>query len=341
MSSENVLQERYKAILFSSIVIVLILLVGTLGYYHLGNGRFSLLECFYMTFITITTIGYGEIIELDTTGRVFTVLISLCGIGILMYLVSNVSALLVEGELREVFKEKKMQKNIKALRGHYIVCGAKGVGFHIVCELRETMRPVVVVDPSRENLTSLLQRYPDLLYIIGDATQEEILKRAGVERAIGLFAASGDDNLNLVITLTAKYLNPEIKVVARCKDVAHMEKMKKAGADRVVSPTFIGGLRMASEMVRPVVVSFLDIMLRDKDKRLRIEEIPVSGKHRGSTLRDWRIKEDPEMLLLAIKRKESWIYNPPEDYVLEEGDYLVVMTTPEARKSLEKRMTSS
>ncbi len=332
------LKDRYKAIFISTCVIFLILIIGTLGYYQLGHGKYSLLDCFYMTFITITTIGYGEIIKLNGTGRIFTILISLGGIGMIMYLVSNLAALLVEGELKEVFKIKKMQRKIRALTGHYIICGAKGVGFHIASELMETEREVVVIDPEKKFIEPLLNKYPDLLYIIGDATQEKILKEAGIEKAKGLFAASGDDNLNLVITLTAKYLNPEIKVVAKCKDISHIEKMKKAGADRVVSPTFIGALRMASEMIRPVVVSFLDIMLRDKDKKLRIEEVKVTSKYSGKPLKELNLKNHPEILVLAVKKEQDWIYNPSEDYILQEGDYVVVMTTPGARKELERKM---
>jgi voltage-gated potassium channel len=334
------LRSRYKAIFISTLLIFFILIIGTIGYYELGQGKYSILDCFYMTFITITTIGYGEIIKLNGTGRVFTIFISLGGIGILMYLVSNLAALLVEGELKEVFKTKKMQRKIKSLEGHYIICGIKGVGFHIVSELIETEREVVVIDPKKEFIDSLLNKYPHLLYIVGDATQEDVLKEAGIDKAKGLFAASGDDNINLVITLTAKYLKPDIKVVARCKDVSHIEKMKKAGADRVVSPTFIGALRMASEMIRPVVVSFLDIMLRDKDKKLRIEEIKVSPKYSGVPLKTLGLKNHPEILVLAIKKAEDWIYNPSENYILQEGDFLVIMTTPRARKQLEKEMES-
>ncbi len=335
MSANDILRERYRAIILSAALILFIMLIGTVGYYFLSHGKYSLIDCFYMTFITITTIGYSEIIKLDITGRIFTIFISFCGIGIIMYLVSNISAVLIEGELKEVFKEKKMQKNINSLTDHYIVCGAKSVGFHITCELKTTKRQVVVIDISRDNLKPLLECYPDLYYVIGDATDEKILKKAGIEKAKGIFAAIGNDNINLVISLTAKHLNHNIKVVARCQELNHIEKMKKAGADYVVSPNFIGGLRMASEMIRPAVVSFLDVMLRDK-RSLRIEEIYVSEKFENKPISEIHLENFPHVLLLAVYRENKWIYNPKQDFILHKGDKLILMTTPDERIKLQQ-----
>lgn len=132
-----------------------------------------------------------------------------------------------------------------------------------------------------------------------------------------MFAVSGDDNQNLVISLTAKQLNPNIRVVARCHDLKNIDKLKKVGADAVVSPTFIGGLRMASEMVRPTVVSFLDIMLRDKKKNLRVEEIPVPELFAGKAIADLQLKKYPNTLLLAVRTKDDWIFNPTDDYIIK------------------------
>jgi voltage-gated potassium channel len=313
------------------------LLVGTLGYAILGKGQYSLLDCLYMTVITITTIGYGEIIDLSHNpwGRVFTIFIAFSGIGIVTYALSNITALMVEGRLKEVFWRRKMEKEIEKLRRHYIICSAEDVGFYVTSELHMTQRPCVIVDADKTKIERALKTFQDLLFIEGDATDNDILLKAGIREAAGLFAVTGDDNQNLVISLTAKQTNPEVKVVAKCNDLKNLEKMKKAGADAVVSPSFIGGLRIASEMIRPTVVSFLDTMLRDREKNLRVEEIPVPDSFTGKPLRALNLSRIPSFLLLAIKRKEDWVYNPPLDYLLKPGNILIFMITSEERLGLE------
>jgi voltage-gated potassium channel len=158
--------------------------------------------------------------------------------------------------------------------------------------------------------------------------------KAGIEKARGLFAVTGDDNQNLVVSLTAKQLNPNLRVVARCNEIKNSQKMKKAGADAIVSPTSIGGLRMASEMVRPAVVSFLDTMLRDREKNLRIEELPVPRSFTGKSLSALNLKRHPHVMLLAVKTGEDWVYRPSENYVIAPESTLVFVTTPEEREEL-------
>jgi voltage-gated potassium channel len=174
----------------------------------------------------------------------------------------------------------------------------------------------------------------DEVFIEGDATDSNILLKAGVDKAAGLFAVTGDDNQNLVVSLTAKQLNPRLKVVARCNDMRNSEKMKKAGADAVVSPTAIGGLRMASEMLRPTVVSFLDTMLRDREKNLRVEELPVPASFVGQPISALNLRRCSHTLLLAIKTKGDWVYNPSESHIIDPENTLVFMTTPEGRDEL-------
>jgi len=209
------------------------------------------------------------------------------------------------------------------------------VGFHVLNELSETKRPHVIVDIDRERIDKALEPFHEELFIEGDATDSDTLMTAGIKEASGLFAVTGDDNKNLVISLTAKQLNAQIRVVARCRDLKNMEKMKKAGADAVVSPTFIGGLRMASEMVRSTAVSFLDTMLRDKEKNLRVEEITISEPFAGKPISTLNLSEYPNILLLAVKTEGSWIYNPSADYMMKLWDTLIFMTTPDERDKLE------
>ncbi len=215
------------------------------------------------------------------------------------------------------------------------VCGI-GVVLYVVTNA--TKRSHIIVDTGKENSGKNLGPLKHAVIIEGDATDDNTLLKAGIERAKGLFATTGDDNQNLVISLTAKQLNPRLRVIARCNDIKNGEKIKKAGADSVISPSFIGGLRMASEMIRPTVVSFLDTMLRDKEKNLRVEEVLVPGRFTGKAIPALNLKRYPHMLLLAIKTEEDWIYNPPESYVIKPANTLVLMTTPEERDKLEKAL---
>ncbi len=333
----NLYSKNYMKFVWAGLVLLIIITAGAIGYWFIGEGRYSMVDCLYMTVITVATIGYGEIIDMSHNpwGRIFTMFIAISGIGVATYILTNLTAFMVEGELNEAFRRRKMDKMIKKLKGHYIVCGVEGVGFHVLSELSQTKRPYVAVDIDREKIDKTLEGFQDHLYIEGDATDSDTLLEAGIAQAKGLFAVTGDDNQNLVISLTAKQLNPNTRVVARCWDLKNIEKMKKAGADAVVSPTYIGGLRMASEMVRSTVVSFLDTMLRDREKNLRIEELRIPESFVGKTISDIRIGKHTNALLLAARTEGDWVYNPALDHILKTGDTLIFMTTPEERARLE------
>lgn len=327
-----------KRFIWSGMILSAVLVVGTTGYWLIGEGQVPLIDALYMTAIVITTIGFGEIISLsgNPVGRAFTIFIAVSGIGVLLYVVTNLTALVVEGDLTESFRRKRMEKMANNSKDHYIVCGLGSAGFHIVGELCATKRPHILVDLNRHNIERVMESFPNEIFIEGDATDSDTLLRAGIEKAAGLFAVTRDDNLNLVISLTAKQLNPKLRVVARCNESKNSEKMARAGADAVVSPGFIGGLRMASEMIRPTVVSFLDMMLRDREKNLRVEEIAVPNQFVGKSISTLNLKGYPQTLLLAVKAQESWIYNPPDSHVIRPDDTLVFMTTPEGRGELER-----
>ena len=339
-AEKDIYAKIYERFAIAGVLLAGIVIAGTVGYRLLGGDEYTLFDCLYMTIITISTIGYGEIIDLsdNQAGRVFTIFIALGGIGVLFYVLSNFTALFVEGELSESFRRKKMEKNIGKLTDHYIVCGVGRVGRHIVHELHSTKRPCVIIEPHRDTLAGVLDLLDNQVYVEGAATEDHTLKMAGIEKARGLFAVAGDDNANLVISLTARGLNPNIKIVARCTLLDNIEKMKKAGADSVISPNFIGGLRMASEMIRPHVVSFLDTMLRDKDKNLRVEEIAVPQKFIGKQVAELNLKQLKQTLLLAIKTSaaDDWIHAPPDDYVLREKDTMIFMATLTEKSRLDQ-----
>ena len=328
--------ETYRKFIWAGAILLAIILIGTVGYWFIGGRQYSFVDTLYMTIITISTIGFGEIIDLsgNVAGRIFTIFIAISGVGVLLYFITNITALVVEGELKESFRRRKMEKTAGNSRDHYIVCGLGSVGFYIVNELRVTKRPHVLVDADKKNIERCLELFKDEVLIEGDATDSETLLKAGIEKARGLFAVTGDDNQNLVVSLTAKQLNPNLRVVARCNEIRNSQKMSKAGADAIVSPTSIGGLRMASEMIRPTVVSFLDTMLRDREKGLRVEELPVPGSFVGKSLSALNLKRHTNALLLAVKTGEDWIYNPAENYVIAPESTFVFMTTPEGREEL-------
>jgi len=326
-----------KKFIWAGVVIAAILLIGTFGYWLIGGKQYSLLDTLYMTVITVATIGYYEIIDLahNPGGRIFTMVIAVLGIGTFAYIFTNLTALMVEGELSKSFRRRRMERTMRNSKDHYIVCGIGRVGFYILEELSATRRPCVTVDMDKCGIESALETFRDGVFIEGDATDTSVLARAGIERAKGIFAVTGDDNQNLVITLTAKQLRPGIRAVARCNEIRNSERMKKAGADAVISPTYIGGLRMVSEMIRPTAVSFLDTMLRDKEVNLRVEEVCVPDSFIGKTISSLNLKRHPNLLLLAIKTGEGWIYNPADDCPIRQGSTLVFMATPEVRYELE------
>ncbi|MEE8350112.1 MAG: potassium channel protein [Acidobacteriota bacterium] len=334
--------EIHRKILAAVLSLIIVLAVGTTGYWLIGGPQYSWLDCLYMTIITISTIGFTEIIDLSNNpqGRLFTIVLALSGIGVLTYLISTITASVVDGELNEVFRSKKMDKSIQKYHQHFIVCGTDAVAEHILAELYATKRPVVVVSMNPDELAALLDLYPDQTFVEGDATDNGIQLRAGIERAEGLFAVTEDDNQNLVISLTAKQLNPKIKVVSRCSHAKNIQKMEKVGADSVVSTASIGGLRMASVMVRPAVVSFLDVMLRD-NKNLRIEEAVVGSSLLGKPLSSLHLENYPSTLILAIKNNDGYVYNPPRNHVFKGGEMLVIMTTPQERIKFESYLQSA
>ncbi len=334
--------QLLKRFIWPAAALIAVLVIGTVGYRFIAGQGYSFLDTFYMTVITITTIGFGEIVDVSVVpaGRVFTIFIAVAGIGVLFYIITHFTALVVEGELTKSFRRSKMEKKAKSYKGHYIICGVGGLGLHIINELAATKRPYVMVDINQESIDRFSEIAKDGVFIEGDATDNNTLLKAGVKEAGGIFATLGDDNQNLVVALTAKQLNPGIRVVARCNELKNSNKMQKAGADAVISPSLIGGLRMASEMIRPTVVSFLDTMLRDREKNLRVEEVSVPESLIGKNLASLRLDRFPGILLLAIKTKDGWIYNPPSGCAIKPGSTLVFIGGPEDRVELERKIAS-
>lgn len=311
---------------------------GTLGYGLIGRGAFRWFDCFYMTVITVTTIGYGEILDFSAhpAGRWFTVAVAFFGVGMATYVISSITALAADPRLREAWRARKMEKAIDRLSGHYLICGWGSAAPHIAAELTATGRACVGVAAGVAGPT-LPDGTPLPFHIEGDPTEDAILERAGIRRAAGVFAAAPEDPINIVITVAARRLNPALRIIACAADPAHAPKMRVAGADATVSPTAIGGLRMASEMVRPAVVSFLDTMLREPARNLRVEELVAGAAVDGRALGELRLNRPGEALLVAVRRGADWRFHPPDTHCVSAGDVLVFMATPESRAALADR----
>ncbi|MBP8974446.1 MAG: NAD-binding protein [Anaerolineae bacterium] len=315
----------YRALLLMALVVG----GGTAGYVLLEG--WDLLDALYMTVITMATVGYAETRPLSDSGRIFTIGLIVASISIAGYAISTIISFVVEGEFYRALRERHMDQRIARLTDHIILCGGGRTGRPIASELHQTRTPFVVIEQDPAVIGEIRQ-HGDLLYLQGDATQDDTLHLAGIARARGLIAALGDDKDNVFIVLTARSLNPRLRIVARANDDANMSKLIKAGANEVVSPNLIGGLRMASVMLRPAVVVFLDQMLRVPDQTLRVEEIHVAHVPAlaGKTLAEADVAGRTGMIVLAIQPAQGgYRFNPSPDTLLQASDILIVIGTPE------------
>lgn len=328
-----------KRLRLSLVLFLSVFLAGVLGFKLLGGKDWSLLESVYMTVITISTVGYGEVIDLraNPAGRIFTTVYIIVCLGTIAYAVTSITAFVVEGELKNILGRKRMAKEIQKLSRHFIVCGSDETAQTAIQELILTKRPFVIVEPSAEKIEKL-RHLGVTLWVEGDPTDEKTLMEAGIERAEGVFLSLPSDEANLFATITVRTLNPKIRIVVKVVDIRSQLKMLKAGADSAISPAFIGGMRMVSEMVRPAAVTFLDMMLRDREKVLRVEELTVGPESAlcGQTIAELAIQEKTGALLVAVKKASSTDYefNPPPNRKIEPGETLILIASPEMMAKL-------
>ena len=315
---------------------ILAAFMGTLGYHYLFG--WDTLDGLYMTIITMTTIGYSETYPLDDGGRVFTIILSLASVGIAGYAISAVAAFLFEGDFQRVIIGRKMNQRLASLNDHIILCGAGHIGEQIALEFHKTQTPFLVIDHSQEELETIL-RLGDIPYLLGDPTKDETLHLAGINRARGLVANLNDDKDNAFVVLSARNLNPQLRIVARLTNEENAEKLRKVGADEIVSPNIIGGLRMASVMIRPSVVTFLDEMMRASGQTLRLEEttLAASSALAGLSLAEADLGQRTGLLIVAIKSRDgTYQFNPQADTALKAGDTLIAIGTPDQLADLRK-----
>jgi len=327
-----------KRLLLGFMGLVIVVLGGAGGYYLIGDGRWKFADCVYMTVITVTTVGYGEtLVDMDKVeyARSFTMLLLLFGTGSIVYFASTITAFIVEGDLKNVLFSSKLKKRMKRMKDHVVVCGAGTTGRNVIEELLKTGVPVIAIDMDEHELKEIAEEYPkaEFSYLVADATDDDTFESCNLAGARGLVAALSSDKDNLYLAVSARQTNPAIRIVARCAELSHVEKLRRAGADAVVSPNYIGGMRLVSEMVRPSVVKFLDDMLRDKRAAYRIEDVKLGAKSAdlGGTLREARVRERFGMTVLAVRPSDNtpWSYNPDASEKIGPGMTLVVLGSPE------------
>jgi len=321
------------------IALVLVMAIGTAGYHYIEGWPWF--DGFYMVVTTLTTIGYQEVHPLSHSGRVFNVFIILSGVSLLLLGIGLLSQALLEFELQSFFGRRRMEREIGRLDSHYIICGMGRVGRSVARELARKPVPFVIV----ENAETKRQRFANenWLVIAGDATLEQTLRDAQVERARGLIAATTTDATNLYIVLTARGLNPHLKIIARASEDSAEKHLLTAGADSVVSPYSFAGQRIAQSLLRPHVVSFLDTATTHLGMDLEIGEIHVTAgsKFAGKTLESSRIRQERGVIVLAIKRRDAMRFNPPPDERIEPNDCLIAMGEPGQLRRLEESVASS
>jgi len=322
-----------KIIQWSAILIIFIIL-GSLGYVWVEGWDFF--DALWMTVITLTTVGYGEVRPLTHAGRIYSMVLMLAGIGVMFYIITGLARIIVEGEIRDALGKRKLQKHIQKLHGHYIICGFGRIGEIIARQLKERHIPFVVVENKPELVAGLDELGYDVL--VGDATKEEVLMEAGIDRAKGLIAVVSSDANNVFITLTARSLNPKIFIVARAAEQGSEQKLLRAGANRVESPYELGGRKMAQSILRPNVVTFLDLAMKE-DVDLSMEEIPVASTSLlvGTALKDSGIRQKLNTIIVSIKRANGdMIFNPSPGTQIEAGDTLIALGVRHSLETLEQ-----
>ena len=319
------IEAAFRKYVLPGFPLILLLLIGPIGY-ELLEGH-SFFDGLYLTAITITTVGYGDLAPVTPAGRLFTILLIFSGVGYVMYIFSQITETMVEGGLRHIVAKRKMNKKIDKLHNHYIICGFGRIGQEICSILKENNRSFIIIE-SDDSVIETIDRL-EYLELKGDAADDDILLAAGIKHARGLVTAVSSDEKNVYITLTARGLNSNLFILARSSGIpGATKKLERAGASRVISPYCIGARRMAHLIIRPTVVDFLDLATQASDLGLRMEELVVSEQAAcvGKTLIETGLRQKYGIIVVAIKRADApMLFNPGSDTKVMAGDILIVL----------------
>ncbi|GMR12073.1 MAG: potassium channel protein [Gemmatimonadota bacterium] len=318
--------------LWAILYFVILTVVGVVGYVVLQEATIH--DALYMTVITLTAVGYSEVLPLTVMGRNFTMILLVFGITGMGLWFALITSFIVELDLKDVLRRRRTMTEIEKLRDHIVICGAGRTGRQVMEELLSLGQPFVGIEHDAKRVEVVHELYPNVLMVMGDATLDVNLTAAGVEHARGLVTCLNADTDNVFVCLSARDLNPELTIVARASEDETVDKMYRAGADHVVSPNVSGAIRMASMLLRPEVVSFLDIASRSPGLNLRMEQASIAPDSRlaGLTLMDARIPQQTGLLVIALRKvedeKHRFVFNPAADTRLDPGDEMIVMGKP-------------
>lgn len=327
---------EWRRLAFALSALVSVMVAGTIGYLVLG---FGLLDALYQTVTTVTTVGFREVQPLSTAGKIFTIVLIVLGVGTALYTLGVVIETLIEGQLPEVFGRRRMERRITGMTDHIVVCGWGRVGRAITRDLTAMGARAVVIDRDATRLEAV--HHP---VVLGDATEDETLERAGIRRARAVVAALDTDAGNLFVTLSARAIRPDLFIVARVRTEENEDKLRRAGADRVVNPQSIGGARMAAFVLQPHVTEFLDVVMHERGIEFRLEEIPVpkDSPIEGSSIREAQVRDRTGALVLALHDPAGpFTTNPPPETVIRGGQVIIAIGTPDDLQSLERLVTGS
>lgn len=328
--------KEHNKLLITLIAFILLLVTGVIGYSLLLET--SLIDSLYMTVITISTVGYKEVAEMSDAAKLFSIFIIFSGLGFAGYLFTSLVSFFIDGDIFDTLRKRELMNRMKNLSDHYVICGAGETGESIIRQFERSSATFIVIDNDEERVEELTDR--GIMAMHGDATHEEDLIHAGIQRARGLISSLSSDADNVFTVLTSRYLNQDLYIIARAiEDHAH-EKLTRAGADRTISPNEIGGRRMAALMLRPTIISFLDMITHVGEVVLDLEDVVIfkGSSLAGIELKDAKIPEKTGLIVLAIQKTRSMrmLFNPGPDEILEIGDSMIVLGTQEQVEPLRK-----
>ena len=325
-----------RRLVYIAIALLVVIAAGTIGYKVIGGEEWSFLDALYMTITTLSTVGFKEVHDLSATGRIFTILLVIGGVGVMFYSLGTIFQYFIEGQLTDIFEGRRMKEGIAKLKDHIIICGYGQVGREVALTFKGEGVPFVVIDQNQEAIAKADK--DGHLYIQGNATRDDTLDEAGIQRARGLVAAVGSDADNIFITLSARGLRSDLLIIARAFAEESESKLKRAGADRVILPLRLGGRRLAMVALHPLVIDFVETTMHSHERDFVLEDVSIAS---GSPLAGMTIKQGRETsggaVILAVKKKGgNLLANPPQETLLEVGDEVVVMGTKQQLSSFER-----
>ncbi|SHJ51154.1 voltage-gated potassium channel [Malonomonas rubra DSM 5091] len=326
--------DPLRKVLLSLLTLFILIGGGTAGYVIIED--WATFEALYMTVITLATVGYKEVYDLSYEGKVFTIVLIVTGTGTLAYTIGSMFQFMVEGQLRRVLGRKKLQKQISNLKDHYIICGYGRIGRMVCQEFSAKPLPFIVVEQEPERCQQLEEA--GILFVQGDATNDDVLEKAGIREAKGLITVVTSDSANVFITLTARGINPDLFILARASEDSAQVKLMRAGANKVISPYKIGASRIAQAILRPSVVDFIEIAIGANNIELQMEEIQVNAASRlvGKNLIDSGIRKNLGLIIVGIKKNQQMMFNPDPGVTIDADDILIALGKSPDIKKLEK-----